>query len=214
MRRGRGALAGLAALVALAGCGVGSDESFREVREEDVPFELNASSTLPPTTTTTSLATTTSPPSIPITVATTTTTAAPLYPRTLFFVRDGKLVEVTRFAPSPPTAALVIGDLGAGSLPTDRPTALRTVLRAEHVASVVPTGGFARVALTLDFEQTLPAGEQQLALAQLVYTLTALPGIGQVLFERDGLPIEVPRSDGSLASGQITREDFAGALGR
>ena len=203
--------------LALAGCGVGSDASFRQVRNEDVPFELSASSTVPPTTTTTTtttIVTTTSPPSIPITVATTTTSAAPLYPRTLFFVRDGKLVEITRFAPAPPTAAEVIGDLSGGSLPTDKPTALRTVLRAEHVASVVPTGGIARVGLTPDFGQKLPAGEQQLALAQLVFTLTALPGIGQIVFERDGAPIEVPRSDGSLASGLITREDFAGVLGR
>jgi Sporulation and spore germination len=206
----------LVATAGLASCGVGSDESFRQLRPEEVPFDLNASSTVPPTTTTsTTLATTTSPPSVPVTTAaTTSTSAAPQYPRTLYFVRDGKLVEVVRFAPTPPLAADVIADLGAGSRTTDRPTGLRAVLRPEHVASVVTTGGVARVALTVDFGEKLPAGEQQLALAQLVFTLTALPGIGQVVFERGGVRIDVPRSDGSLVSGVITREDFTGVLGR
>ncbi len=204
------------AVAALASCGVGSDASFRQLRPEEVPFDLNASSTVPTTTTTTLANTTTtaSAPSVPLTAPTTSTSAAPQYPRTLFFVRDGKLVEVVRFAPTPPLAADVIADLGAGSRPTDRPTGLRAVLRPEHVASVVTSGGVARVALTAAFGEKLPAGEQQLALAQLVFTLTALPGIGQVVFERAGVRIDVPRSDGSLVSGVITREDFAGVLGR
>lgn len=227
-RAGRRVAAALLAAGVVVGCGVGTDETFKELEPADVPFDLDATTTAAPTTTSTTVrptTTTTAPtpttapmplPSTTTTVApsTTTTTAAPLYPRTLFFVRDGKLVAVTRFVPAPPTAAEVIADLTAGSQPTDQPTGLRAVVRPEHVASVVTTGGIARVGLTADFGERLPAGEQQLAIAQLVYTLTALPGIGQVAFERDTQPIDVPRSDGSLASGLITREDFPDVLGR
>lgn len=212
--------------VLVAGCGVGTDDSFREIRPEDVQFDLEATTTtLPPTTTTSTTirATTTVPPTTVVPPApttttlppsTTSTTAVPLYPRTLFFVRDGRLVEVTRFVAVAPNAAEVIADLTAGALPSDQPIGLRAVVRPEHVASVVTTGGIARVGLTAAFGERLPATEQQLAIAQLVYTLTALPGIGQLVFERDGQPIDVPRSDGSLASGLITREDFPDALGR
>jgi hypothetical protein len=129
-------------------------------------------------------------------------------------VRDGRLVSVSRPSASSPTAISVVAELTNGALASDTPPGLRSVLRPEHVARVSAAGGLARVAITPDFAEKLPSGEQQLAVAQLVYTLTALPGIGQVLFERDGLAIEVPRSDGSLASGAITRDDLAGALGR
>ena len=51
--------------------------------------------------------------------------------------------------------------------------------------------------------------EQMLALAQLVFTLTGLPGVNGVSFARDGRPVEVPTADGELKRGPLRRQDFA-----
>jgi spore germination protein GerM len=50
--------------------------------------------------------------------------------------------------------------------------------------------------------------EQLIALAEIVYTATARPGVGQVSFTLEGEPIEIPRGDGSLTSDAVTRGDY------
>jgi spore germination protein GerM len=69
-------------------------------------------------------------------------------------------------------------------------------------------GGMATVRL----DRSLVAAdvrEQILALAQLVYTLTELPGISAVQFSFDDQPAEVPTAEGSLKTGAVTRADYA-----
>lgn len=57
------------------------------------------------------------------------------------------------------------------------------------------------------------AGDEQLvAIAQLVCTLTGQPGVGTVSFTLDGVRIEVPRGDGSLASSPVSRDDYRALL--
>ena len=217
------------AVIALGGCAVRGESTFREVDPAAVPFGLGATTststtttttTLPPTTTSTTVPRTTPPSTLPpsttstvaVSTTTTSTTIAPTFQETLYFVRDGKLVPVVRTRTSQPDLQGVAGDLTAGALPTDVPPGLRSVVKPEHLQSVDATAGVARVNLTAEFIDRLPTGEQQLAIAQLVYTLTAQPGIGQVVFEVGGTPIDVPRSDGSLATGRITRDDLPGVL--
>ena len=55
---------------------------------------------------------------------------------------------------------------------------------------------------------TLGGDEQLLAVAQLVCTLTGLPGVGLVAFTLDGSPVAVPRGDGSLTNGPVSRDDY------
>lgn len=54
-----------------------------------------------------------------------------------------------------------------------------------------------------------PVREQILALSQIVYTATALDGIGGVEIWVDGGPAEVPTAQGSLKRGALTRADYA-----
>jgi spore germination protein GerM len=69
----------------------------------------------------------------------------------------------------------------------------------------------ARGTATVDLAEafTLAGQEDQAAaIAQLVYTLTARPGIGRVAFTLDGEVVEVPRGDGTLTTDALTRDDF------
>jgi spore germination protein GerM len=59
----------------------------------------------------------------------------------------------------------------------------------------------------------LGGDEQLLAVAQLVCTLTARPGVGPVSFTLEGAPVDVPTGDGSLTSGPVSRDDYADLLG-
>lgn len=82
-------------------------------------------------------------------------------------------------------------------------TALPTndAVRAVRVAA-----GVATVDLAPAFAGLVPH-ELRLAVAQIVCTLTSLPGVGQVAFTLEGAPTEVPTATGSLSSSPITRDD-------
>lgn len=54
--------------------------------------------------------------------------------------------------------------------------------------------------------------EQILAVAQIVLTATAVPGVRQVRFLLEGQAVEVPRADGTLTSEGLRPEDYRGLL--
>lgn len=91
---------------------------------------------------------------------------------------------------------------GGAGLPVGNPLGDVEVIR-----SVAVSRGRATVDLTEAFGGI--AGTAQLvALAEMVYTATGRPGVGQVVFTLGGQPIEVPRGDGSLTSDPLTRSDY------
>ena len=51
-----------------------------------------------------------------------------------------------------------------------------------------------------------------LALGQLVLTATARPGVGQVRFTLEGLPVQVPTADGTVTSDPLSRDDYLALL--
>jgi hypothetical protein len=78
-------------------------------------------------------------------------------------------------------------------------------------ADVIRSVDLARGLATIDLSEAfadLGGADQLVALAEIVYTATARPGVGQVLFTLEGEPIEIPRGDGSLSSDAVTRGDF------
>lgn len=77
----------------------------------------------------------------------------------------------------------------------------------DAVADVESGRGIAAVNLAPAFGD-LSGADQLVALAQMVYTATARPGIGQVTFTLDGDPVDIPVGDGSLASGSVARDDY------
>jgi spore germination protein GerM len=68
-------------------------------------------------------------------------------------------------------------------------------------------GGVASVDLTQQFT-VLDGPTQRLAIAQMVLTLTGRPGVGRVSFTLEGQPIDIPRGDGTLAQGSVSRDNY------
>ncbi len=68
-------------------------------------------------------------------------------------------------------------------------------------------GGVAVLDLSDEFTD-IGGSDQLIAIAQLVYTSTGRPGVGQVTFTLEGEPIEIPRGDGSITRGSVTRDDY------
>jgi spore germination protein GerM len=90
-------------------------------------------------------------------------------------------------------------------------------IAAELSALLNPVGEPSRVKLdnsqaTVDLRRPIqdsnPGDRRDLAIAQLVYTLTALPDVHQVKFLLDGKPVEVPLADGTLTRAAVTRADY------
>jgi spore germination protein GerM len=104
------------------------------------------------------------------------------------------------------TLATILRQLQAparqSGLPAGNPLDDADVIRAVEVSR-----GRAVVDLAEEFNE-ISGSAQLIALAEIVYTATGRPGIGQVTFTLEGSPIETPRGDGSLTSEPLTRSDY------
>ncbi len=126
----------------------------------------------------------------------------------VFLVRDSRLVRVGRQPWDPPALEGAIAALLRGPTAAERADGVRTALtRPVRLAGTV-AAGVPLIDVTDSFAD-VEGQEQILALAQLVFTLTALPGVDGVSFALDGRPVEVPTGDGALKRGPIRRHDFA-----
>lgn len=200
MSRLRIALVGLVLTGLPAGCGVAADGSFEGFSDDQIPFGL-----ADPATTTT-----TEPTTVPPTTVV-PTTVDPLAKVTLCFVKADLVVEVDRRLPSRPSTTDVVRLLLEGPAVNPVEDGLRSALPAGSVGEVRVVGGVAVLAVNPTFRE-LAAKEQTLAIAQLVCTLTAQRGVGQVSFEIDGQPVEVPRADGTVTTRPLSRDDFTELL--
>ncbi len=167
----------------LAGCGVPAEPSPRDIPVEEVPFGLTGTTT------------------------TTTSRPAPSARATLYLVKGERLLPVRRQLPAPVTPAAVLEAVAAGPSPRDSAQGLRSSLVTSVMLERI-AGGTATVRLERSFVAA-DVREQILALAQLVYTMTELPGIQGVRFSFDGQPAEVPTAEGSLKAGTANRGDYA-----
>lgn len=180
---------GFVALTAvLAACGVRTEHDARFVDHDEVPFDLLDVGT-------------TQPPEVAAPTGATSNVE-------LCFV-DGDLVAPA-IRPASPDIDLpeVTRMLADGPNRLEEGAGLGSVLPdGAIVGPVESTGGVAEVDLAESFADA--GGQQQLlAIAQLVCTLTARPGIGQVAFTLDGEPIAVPRGDASTTTDPVTRDDY------
>jgi hypothetical protein len=180
----------VAMLVLVAGCGLGVQTRDHPLADDDVPYDLLA----PPTTTTT-----TRPPP-------TTTTTLP-WRANLWVVSGDLLRPVPRQLRSQPNVGLVLTQLLAGPSGED-PVAVRTALEPDDASAGAPAGGALALDLAADFGNR-PSSEQILALGQLLFTVTEVPGVGRVVFRIDGVDLDVPLPNGQLAHGSVSRDDFA-----
>lgn len=188
-------LALVAATVLLAACGVPGDDSPRPLDGDAVPFDL-----LAPTAETT----TTSTPSV---FADTVRVAVYLADP------EGKLQAVRRPVTTPATVAKVVESLLAG--PTEEESShLSTAITSgtELLGVDGPSDGLVTINLSRDVLD-ITGRQQILALAQVVWTVTALPSVDRVLFEFEGEPTEVQNGNGTLTSSPLSRLSYGDLAG-
>lgn len=179
------------ALMGTGACGVPDDAEPRALPPDSVPFSLLATST-----------TTTTEPSPPPMVD----EPVPVY---LVDNETGQLVEVQRRVPAPASVRRALQELLQG--PNEREL-------AEGVGSSIPSStellgveGPVGGVVTIDLSDLsgISGGGQRMALAQVVFTATALPGVDSVLFKFEGEPSEAPNAQAESKSEPLGRDDFA-----
>ncbi|MEY3567069.1 MAG: hypothetical protein RLZ19_1083 [Actinomycetota bacterium] len=190
-------------------CSIPGSGNVRTIDPGDIPYELNATTTVAPTTT---IAVTTTTPASASTTSTSTT--VPVEVVSLFYVAGAQLVPINRLLLTPAVAPQVLAALAEGPPDGDPSAGLRTALPTDFVATVEVLRGIATVDLPPTFVTELPGAEQRLAIAQIVLTLTRRAGIGQVTFTTQSRPQSVPRGRGDLAGpGEaVACDDYANLL--
>ena len=184
MRRTRVVVA-LLLLAAVTACGVPTHGSANKVKSKDVPFGLLRKQSG-------SSASDDSGHEVAL----------------VFFAKNGRLVASSRRLSPPVTVQSVLRALGRGPNQVEIAAGLRSALPDQDpVSRISLSSGTARVDLARPFT-ALSSGDQIVALGQLVYTLTARPGVGLVRFTLLGRTTEVPRADGSLTAARVSRDDY------
>jgi hypothetical protein len=109
------------------------------------------------------------------------------------------------------TAQALLDELGRGPTEAERRAGLESAVPAAAGLTVREADGVYVVdvagAVTDQAVDRLP-----LTVAQVVYTVTAAPGVDLVRLERDGRPVDAPLPDGALTSGPLTRADYRDLL--
>jgi spore germination protein GerM len=178
------------AALGLAGCGVPPDDHATLAAPDSVPFDLLGQA-----------------PS----VTATTLPFAPTERATVFLVQGERLAPVQRELPAPVSVDSVLEALAAGPTTTEVQLGLRTALLTLGLP-VMRSGGVSGGIATVDLSQpfTEIAGRDQIvALAQIVSTVTGLPGVGRVRFTLDGNPVGILRGDGAVTTETVSRDDYA-----
>jgi hypothetical protein len=125
----------------------------------------------------------------------------------VFLVRDGRLTPVARTARPGLQGALDL--LSAGPGPRDEAMGLRSYLVGQLLeGSFDPEQPDLAVVRITEAFTLLPADEQLLAAAQLVWTATHAPGIDRVRVQADGRPVQLPTASGPQDR-PVDRADYA-----
>lgn len=183
-------LPGLLAALLVAACGVPGDDEPRPLDQQAVPFDLLAPTAESTTTTVPSMFADT------VRVAVYLTNA------------DGKLQSVRRPVTTPVTVGKVVEALLAGPSEEEASRLATAITSETKLLSIEgPTDGLVTIDLSRDVLD-ITGRQQILALAQVVWTVTALPNVDRVLFEFDGEPSEVPNGNGTLTSSPLGRLSY------
>ena len=131
---------------------------------------------------------------------------------TVYWIRDKLLVPEAIEFESVPDVERVVSLLERGPTSTERAPEVRSaVSQARVIRSVARDDERVIVELSDDFSEVV-GSDQVLALGQIVATVTAVPGVTEVEFQRGGESLEVPVPDGSLVQRPVTRADYVSLL--
>ncbi len=169
----------------LSSCGVPTERVAHVASDKDVPSGLLDTS-----------------PSTSTTIEPTN----PVMSVTICLARQmGPLKVVTRQVSLDATINEVLRELAMPPTQQEQASGLETAVSAGITATV--GGGIATVSVNSDFT-TGSAADQLTAVGQIVCTLTARPGIGQVQFDMNGTIVDVPRGDGSTTANPVSRDNY------
>jgi hypothetical protein len=185
-RRARAAGAATALALLTAGCGVPQDDEPRALTAAEVPYTSDAASAAPADDGDRRVE--------------------------LWFVRNGQVVPTTRRVEGPTPVPVLTELLFGGTSQEERDGGLISVVPSTLSVEEVEVRNRTAV-LTLDGPDAEVLRTQPLAYAQIVATLTSDGAVDGVRFRLDGRDLRVPRGDGSLSDGPVTREDYAELLG-
>ena len=184
-RRVAALVCGTLLALGVSACGLGVDASPRLVNPKQVPFGL-----LRPSTPTTS-------PAFVGQYA------------TIYLEGPQRLVAVSREVPAPVTAARVLTALGQGPTSVEASEGLQSPISTAAPLTIWRIGTTSLTVNVAKAFTTLAGQNQAIAVAQLVYTLTALPGIDSVGIRINGKRAKVPTGKGTLSGGPLDRADYA-----
>ncbi len=131
---------------------------------------------------------------------------------TVYLVRAGHLEPVGReIASAAPDAEAAIGALLQGPTPQEREAGLGSAIPpVTRLLSVTVLRGVAEVDLAEEFQGPATPGHVLLRVAQVVWTLVALPDVSAVRFSIDGVTISVPTEAEQATDRPVTAADYAG----
>jgi hypothetical protein len=177
-----GAIATLA--LVMVGCGVPVDDGARSIDPDAVPFDLLDRSRV-----------------------TTTTVSGTAPVAEVFLVAGDRLVGVRRAVTGATSLQTRLDALLDGPTEQEARLGISTALPVGGDLPSTVSGSTARIDLGEAFG--VPGLEQVFAIAQLVFTATALDPVDRVLFFVGGRRVDVPAQDGTLKAEPLTRRDFA-----
>jgi len=130
----------------------------------------------------------------------------------VYLVRGGRLEPVGRtVASSASDTQVAMGALLRGPTTEERDagfaSAIPTVVR---LLSVTLSGSIAQVDLAEEFQGPAAPGDVVLRVAQVVWSLVALPDVTAVRFSIEGTPISVPTEAEPAVDRPVTTSDYAG----
>ncbi len=170
--------AGAALALTCAGCGVPVDNGPTALARNNVPFGLLRPSAATSTTT---------PNAAPVTVAV----------QIFLLAADGTLSQATREVPVPAPLTSILDALVDGPTNAEAAAGLQSAVPPQtQIISASVSGGVATVDLGGTFDQLVGQSEIE-AVAQIVFTATALPDVSSVGFELGGAQVAVPTATGA-----------------
>lgn len=174
--------AGLVTMV-IAGCGVGTQEHATSIPSRAIPPALL------------------SPRDTPAPSASQTASTS-----TIYLVHNGVLVAVHR--PADASLEALLRSLLQGPTDAETQAGLVTAINTNPVLNAVTfSGSIANIDLAGTFGD-IRGQEQILATAQVVMTALGYPGIDAVGISLDGVPADVPLTDGTLVSRPLVLSDY------
>ncbi|WP_432488536.1 GerMN domain-containing protein [Kineococcus sp. SYSU DK018] len=123
----------------------------------------------------------------------------------VYFVRGNDLAAVERRADTA-TPQAVLDQLVVGPRRSEVASGVRTAVAPQELLATIEPPSEVVVAAGRDFAN-VGGANQLLAVAQLVWTLTELPGVRTVRFTVEGARVEVPTDEG-LTSAPVGRDDY------